>query len=451
MQRRILGLVIAVVTGLASGSLAPEARAGARPNLIVILADDMGYSDLGCYGGELKTPSLDRLAAEGVRLTHCYNGGMCVVSRASLMTGQWWPRALPGFKQTPLLSELLHTAGYRTGLIGKWHLKGHPMDRGFDHFYGFVNGFADHFTGNKDYYLDREPIADFGRDYYSSDAFAERAIQFVERGGDQPFFLYLAFQAPHNPLQVPQEDILANRGNYSDGWQSVREARFRRQQKSGLVPADAALPAYPANLPDWSSLSPAQQDLEDLRMAVYASMVERMDRNIGRLVDALENAGQSENTVILFLSDNGTDPFSVADAPLLKQGKLPGDPGSNFQPGTGWAYASVTPWRLYKISQHNGGVASGGIAWWPKATGAAGRIEPSPLHLVDVLPTFLELAQVAPPTGALAGESFVPLLHGAAWQRHGGDVFSIHGQPGDPGGWLDTGRGGWRWVGAVQN
>lgn len=405
--------------------------AGSRPpNLIVIVADDMGYSDAGCFGGEISTPALDRLASEGVRLTCFRNGGMCVVTRASLLTGQWWPRALPAFRNTPLLSERLQSVGYRTALVGKWHLPGHPMDRGFDHFYGFLGGFSDHFAGGKDYRLDRQPFTDFGTNYYSSDAFTDRAIRFIKSSSkadaDAPFFLYLSYQAPHNPLQAPREDILKYRGKYLGGWQVAREARFRRQRALGIMPRAARLPDYPRNLPDWSSLSAEQRDLEDLRMAVFAAMIERMDQGIGRLVEALKKSGKAEDTLILFLSDNGTDPFSVVDRAMLKRGLLPGDPRSNYQPGTGWAYVSVTPWRLYKISQHAGGVTTGAIAWWPKGIPNPGRIEAAPLHVVDVMPTLLALAEsghFGAPIGQAAvkatGCSFLPLFKGRPWQRNG--------------------------------
>lgn len=391
-----------------------------KPNIIIILADDMGYSDPGCYGGELATPALDKLANEGVRLTHFQNSAMCVCSRVSLLTGNYWPKAIPEFNKTRILPERLHDAGYRTALIGKWHQNGDPMDRGFDHFFGFLGGFGDHFTGSKDFRLDREPFTAFGPDYYSSDTFTDRAIQFIQSPKsdqkDQPFFLYLSFQAPHNPLQAPKTDILKHRGNYKEGWQAVREARFKRQKEIGIVPADAKLPDYPKNLPAWETLSPEQRDLEDLRMSVYAAMIERMDHGIARLMKALKESGNGENTFILFMSDNGTDSFSVMDEAMLKQGKLPGDQGSNWQPGTGWAYAAVTPWRLYKISQHGGGVTTGAIAWWPGKTGKVGRIDHRPVHMIDVLPTVNEILKQK--TGVeIAGESFLSLLKGKNWQR----------------------------------
>jgi arylsulfatase A-like enzyme len=206
-----------------------------KPSIVVILADDMGYSDPGCFGGEIATPAIDRLAQEGIRLTHFQNRGICIVSRLSLMTGQWWPQARATFARTLLLPERLQQAGYRTALIGKWHLSGNPMQRGFDHFFGFLGGFADHFTGSFDYRLDNAPFKDFGDHYYSSDQFTDRAIQFIQADSPKPFFLYLSFRAPHNPLQAPREDIMKYRGKYRAGWQAVREARFKRQKELGIV------------------------------------------------------------------------------------------------------------------------------------------------------------------------------------------------------------------------
>lgn len=407
---KITLLIAAIATPHANG-------AKEKPNLIVILADDMGYSDPGCYGGEIATPAIDKMAKEGMRFSRFTNGGMCVVSRASMLTGKWWPRALPEFKKTQILPEHLQESGYRTALIGKWHLQGNPMDRGFDHFFGFLGGFADHFEGAKDYRLDRKPFKDFGQNFYSSDDFTDRAIDFITTPQEKskPFFLYLSFQAPHNPLQAPMEDIMKYRGKYLKGWQAIREERFTRQKKLGLLPPDTRLPDYPQNLPDWDSLSPAQKDLEDLRMSVYAAMIERMDKGIGRVMDALRKSGQADNTLILFLSDNGADSFSVVDKEMLKQDKLPGDPGSNWQPGTGWAYASVTPWRLYKISQHRGGITTGAVAWWAGTYRSGNGIQNSPLHIADIMPTFLEAAGAKIPDET-AGESFLHILTGNEWK-----------------------------------
>lgn len=421
-----LQLLAALCVHPGSGKAAPAKnevtdRNAEKPNVILILVDDMGYSDLGCYGGELNTPALDSLAAEGLRLTQFRNNAMSVCSRMSLLTGKWWPQATRTFARTPLLSERMRQAGYRTALIGKWHLPDHPMKRGFDHFFGFLGGFSSHAFGSKDYYLDNERFTDFPPGYYSTDAFSDRAVDFIRKSVSSedgaPFFIYLSYQAPHNPLQAPEGDIMRHRGHYSAGWQSVREARFARQKDLGLLPQNAELPPCPENLPDWDSLTPEQKDLEDLRMSVYAAMVERVDRGVSRIVRSLRDCGADRNTVILFLSDNGADSFSNTDDAMLRNGLLPGDlkPGSNWQLGTGWAYAAVTPWRLYKISQHGGGVTSGAILWAPEMLRREERIDHTALHMVDIVPTFSEMAGAAKPD-SVDGESFTALFH-KTWHR----------------------------------
>jgi len=398
-----------------------------RPNIILIVADDLGYSDLGCYGGEIKTPSLDKLAHSGIRLSNMYNAGMCVISRSSLLTGKWWPKVGYGIEKHVNLAQKLKQQGYRTGIVGKWHLNGEPNDKGFDYFFGFLGGYSSYFDGSKDYRLNKIPFVEFGDNFYSTDAFSDRAIEFVKNTGngqDQPFFLYLSYQAPHNPLQASKEDIKSYRGDYLKGWQAIRDARINKQIQLGLVDPETPLPEYPQNLPFWESLSSEQKDLEDLRMSVYAAMVERMDKGIGRLIQNLKSNGQLVNTLILFLSDNGTDSFSVMDEEMLKKKLLPGDIGSNYQPGTGWAYASVSPQRLYKISQHNGGVKTGAIAYWPAGIKNAGLIQHEALHVVDILPTILDLAMIDTErkkestfTQTLAGKSFVPLLTVQSFRR----------------------------------
>ena len=391
-----------------------------QPNILIILADDMGYSDPGCYGGELHTPALNRLADEGVRLTQFRNCGMSVCSRLSLLTGKWWPQAEETFTSISLLPEKLHDTGYRTALIGKWHLKGNPMDRGFDHFFGFLGGFSNHFKGSADYRLDNEPYVQFGDQYYSADAFSDRAADFIRQttaeNKETPFFIYLSYQTPHNPLQAPYEDIMKKRGKYLQGWQAVREARFQRQKELGILPENTELPPYPQNLPAWESLSAEQQDLEDLRMAVYAAMVERMDQGIDKVLTALDECGVADNTLILFISDNGADSFSNTDDAMLQAGKLPGDTLSNWQLGTGWAYASVTPWRLYKISQHGGGITSGAIIRYPGKIAKEGSLCHTPVHMIDIVPTLGQIAGYEV-DDHLPGKSFLPLLKGKSQSR----------------------------------
>ncbi|GAB3657428.1 hypothetical protein GCM10028791_29880 [Echinicola sediminis] len=398
-----------------------------QPNIILIVADDLGYSDLGCFGGEIQTPFLNSMANEGVRLPNMHNAGMCVISRSSLLTGQWWPKVGYGIEHGENIAQELKKEGYSTGLIGKWHLNGEPNEKGFDYFFGFLGGYSTYFQGSSDYRENKKIYKDFDNEFYSTDEFSERAVSFVnERAGhkDHPFFLYLSYQSPHNPLQAPKEDIMKYRGTYLSGWQAIREARVKRQRAIGLVNENTPLPGYPQNLPEWESLSFAQKDLEDLRMSVYAAMVERMDNGIGKLLESLKVNGLAENTLVIFLSDNGTDSFSVMDSVMLQKGLLPGDIGSNYQPGTGWAYASVTPRRLYKISQHGGGVKTGAIAWWPKAISNNGALLFDPLHVIDVFPTFLDVAGNMDKkstdqnnTKVVAGESFAALLKGEEWDR----------------------------------
>ncbi len=406
---------------LAMLPFAPAVEAAAKPNIVIILADDMGYSDPGCFGGEIDTPHLDRLAAGGLRLTRVYNGGMCVPSRTSLLSGLWHTNAGNGMERGITLAQALHTAGYRTLMTGKWHLNGQPTGRGFDRFFGFLGGYSSYFEGSDEYRLDDQPFHDFPPGFHATDAFTDYAMDFIGESKasypGQPFFLYLAYNAPHNPLQAEPAGIAKYRGRYLGGWQALREGRFARQKEIGFMPASADLPAYPENFPQWDSLSPAQQDLEDLRRAVYAAMIDRMDRNIGRLLAFLDEKGLRENTIIFFMSDNGADPFAILDEPMLKAGKLPGDPQSNWQIGMGWAYANNAPLRLYKISQHDGGVRSAMIVNSPALSARDGKIDPTPLHFVDFMPTLLDLAGArypekfedhpVPPGDGL---SFAPLL-----------------------------------------
>lgn len=403
-----------------------EAVKQERPNVILIVADDLGYSDLGSYGGEIKTPALDEMANAGLRLSNMHNAGMCVISRSSMLTGQWWPKVGYGIETGTNLAQALKKEGYRTGLVGKWHLKDEPNNKGFDYFFGFLGGYSSYFEGSPDYRLNQEKYDDFDNGFYSTDAFSERAIEFVSSENsetEEPFFLYLSYQSPHNPLQASKEDIVKYRGTYKKGWQAIREARIEKQKSLGLIELETPLPDYPKNLPDWDSLSPEQKDLEDLRMSVYAAMVERMDTGIGRLMDALKSNGKDKNTLVIFMSDNGTDSFSVMDSVFLEKGLLPGDIGSNYQPGTGWAYASVSPRRLYKISQHGGGVKTGAIAWWPEGIKKTGALSNQNLHVVDIMPTILDIAATSDAktpmknTYAFAGKSFLPLLKGENWNR----------------------------------
>lgn len=411
MKQTIVAIMIAIAAFI---NVSAQVQ-NSKPNIICIVADDLGYSDIGCYGGEINTPNLNKLANEGVRLSNMHNASMCVLSRTSLLSGKWWPTVGSGLRKGSTVAEELKSAGYRTGIVGKWHLQGEPNDKGFDYFFGFLGGFSGYYSGGKDYRENKVPFTDFGKDYYSTDAFTNKAIEFIKPNKDEanpkPFFLYLAYQSPHNPLQAPKDDVMKYRGKYLKGWQAIREARIKNQIKFGVVKAGTALVDYPQNLPNWETLTPEQKDLEDLRMSVYAAMVEKMDNGIGKLMNALKENGQANNTMILFLSDNGNDPFSSTSENMLKKGILPGEEGGNWQIGMGWAYAGVTPYRLYKISQHGGGVTTGAIAWYPSLIKQVGKIDASPLHVVDIMPTFLNIANAKKSSmSGLSGQSFLPVL-----------------------------------------
>ena len=403
------------------------------PNIIIIVADDLGYSDVGAYGGEINTPHLNGMADRGVLIPNFYNAGMCVISRSSLLTGQWWPRVGFGIEKGQNLAQELKKHQYHTGVIGKWHLQGEPNDKGFDYFFGFLGGYSSYFKGSPDYRLNKKVYKDFD-DFYSTDAFSSKAVEFIENSTEnkeKPFFLYLSYQAPHNPLQASKEDILKYRGQYLNGWQATREARIKNQIEKGLIDDSTPLPNYPENLPEWESLTNEQKDLEDLRMSVYAAMVQKMDDGIGKVMDALKRRNIDDNTLVLFLSDNGTDSFSVMDKVMLNQGLLPGDVGSNYQPGTGWAYTSVAPNRLYKISQHNGGVKTGAIAQWPNGINTEVKIVNERLHVADIMPTILDIVESSPDLRKhenltqYAGTSFSELLKGKEWSRDGAMFFQF--------------------------
>ena len=328
-------LVIATATAAtpAPGAAAPPP---ARPNVVIILADDMGFSDLGCYGSEISTPNLDALAQRGLRFTQFYNTARCSPTRAALLTGLNPHQAGMGTlaedpgKQAPAtaalgyrevlgrdavtLAEVLRPAGYRSYLAGKWHLGYHgaekwPLARGFDRFYGLVSGASSFHapTAPRGLTLDDTALpTPAQKDYYITDAFTDHAIQFLgEHPRAQPFFLYLAFTAPHWPLHARDEDIKKFTGRYRGGWDRLREQRFARQRELGIVPAHARLSPRDDGARAWDRLKPEEHAELDYRMAVYAAQVHRMDHNVGRLVAHRRERGQLENTLILFLSDNG--------------------------------------------------------------------------------------------------------------------------------------------------
>jgi arylsulfatase A-like enzyme len=377
-----------------------EAASAERPNIVFIMADDLGFSDLGCYGGEVATPNLDRLASRGVRFSQNYNCGKCEPTRTALMTGH---RNTPqigytGENAKTFMPAVLKEQGYRTLMTGKWHVSGHPMDRGFEHFFGIEEGVCNFYTGSSRIKLNREKFKVPAQGFYTTDAFTDYALNFLDaakaENDKQPFFLYLAYTAPHDPLQAPEDEISKYREKYMDGWEVVRQRRFDRIKESGLIPQDARLPDWPQNLPRWQDLTDAQKWTEDIRMATYSAMIDRMDQNIGRIFQWLENNGKWDNTLIVFTSDNGSSPFQNATqtARMVEENILPGGSDSRWSTGTAWAHVSDTPFRLYKRNQHEGGICAPLILHWPAAGYDSGSISSMPVHILDFLPTFYALA-----------------------------------------------------------
>lgn len=451
MTRSVPALLLALF-------LALPAAAADRPNILLILADDLGYSDLGCYGGEIATPHIDKLAAGGVRFTQFYNCARCCPTRASLLTGLYPHQAgvglmnsdrnLPGYRgwlqpNTVTLAELLRTAGYRTFMCGKWHLASgpkrqpRPIDRGFDDYFGLIQGFHD-FWDAKAYV--RLPAGRSTRTYppgrfYATDAFTDYGLDFLaetRKTPDKPFFLYLAYTAPHFPLHAPAPDIAKYKDLYTRGWDKVRMERYARMRKLGLIDAKWPLPPRSGfetrddfyrsgENPAWDSLDADRRADLARRMAVYAAMVDRMDRNVGRVVDDLSKSGQLENTLILFLADNGAcaewDPhgFDGASGPknILHTGAgldRMGGPGTYHSYGSGWANACNTPFRWYKHYCHEGGIATPLIAHWPAGIPARGEIRRQVGHVIDVMATCAAVAGATYP--AKVGDWPIPPLEG---------------------------------------
>jgi len=438
------------------------AQEHAKPNILYILVDDMGYSDLGCFGGEINTPVLDALAHDGVRLTQFYNTGRCCPSRASLMTGQYPHRVglghmttndlgVPGYRgvlsdQSLTIAQVLATAGYRSFIAGKWHLgTPDPTQHGFEEFYGTL------VSAKRFYDPDHLLRLPHGRDsrvygqgqFYATDAVTDHAIDFLKLARQtpkRPWFLYLAYNAPHFPLQAPPDEIKKYADRYQVGWDRIRKQRLTRMKRLGIVDPDTKLSprSYWQNYgetktgvnPAWNTLSPERQRDLARRMAIHAAMVDRLDQQIGRVIDDLRQSDELQNTLIVFTSDNGAcfewDPFgfdrvSSNQNILHRDDQLDhmGSAGTFHSLGSGWANACNTPWRLYKHFNHEGGIASPGIVHWPNGIQEPpGSIHESPAHLIDLMPTAISVSG-ATYRGKLAlpGVDLIHQIHGETPER----------------------------------
>jgi arylsulfatase A-like enzyme len=383
--------------------------AAARPNVLVILTDDLGYSDLGCYGSEIETPTLDRLAARGLRFSNFYNTGKCHSSRVSLLTGRWCRQAGDEpMTHAVTLPEMLRPTGYFTAISGKWHLAKTPEDYGFDRFFGHLSGATHFFKGDKTFRLNGQPWEVPAEGFYTTTAKVDFALKFLAeaRRDEKPWFLYLPFNAPHAPIHPLPQDYEKYRNRYDSGWDAVHQKRTAKLRKEGLLPQTATPSPRPDHIPAWDSLTPEIRDWEARRMAGYAAMIDRVDQELARLVADLESAKELENTLIVFLSDNGACPY---DRQNVRPDLPPHDPRSRWSDSTGWAWARNAPFRFYKQNQFEGGIATPAIFHWPAGLKSKpGAIDPTPAHLVDILPTVLEITQT-PELKSLPGRTPSPL------------------------------------------
>ncbi|WKN43565.1 arylsulfatase [Tunicatimonas pelagia] len=379
-----------------------EGQAERPPNIVLIMADDMGFSDLGCYGSEIQTPNLDRLAQEGMRMTQFYNTAKCTETRATLLTGLHFQQTnnLNKSDNNVTIAEALGENGYQTIMAGKWHLGNWaeevdtPNKRGFNEYFGFLNGASNFYTGRNykddvNYMRLNSEVFEAPEDFYTTDAFTDFAMEQISAATQQekPFFVYLAHNAPHYPLQAPEENIAKYRGSYNIGWDSLRLQRLQRMKELGIVDIDQPLAPRDSLAPAWNDLTTDQQQEEAELMAVYAGMVDRLDEQIGRLLNHLDSLKVAENTLVVFLSDNGGCPFDANHSPIVP----PGPEEADRTYDTEWAQVSNTPFRKYKQWIHEGGIATPMIIRWPTKIQPNTKLE-EPGQLVDIMPTFLAAA-----------------------------------------------------------
>lgn len=465
-----LTLLMSLAVSAAPSSPAPT---NTRPNILVILADDMGFSDIGCFGSEIPTPNLDALAKEGLKFTDFHNDSRCCPSRATLLTGLY-PHAagighmteprkdasgnvLPGYEghlndECVTIAEVLHSAGYFTAMSGKWHvgqtgLEGVvPWKRGFDRSLNApFGGFYYPQDPRAGLYLNGQAVERGGKDgvpseWYTTDLWTDYGLKFIDeaRKQDKPFFLYLAYNAPHFPLEAPAEDIAKFRGKYMEGWDKLREERYQRQIQMGLIEKSWPLSPRPPEVAAWDSLTPEQKDRFDHIMAIYAACVYHLDKEVGVLVAGLAKRGLLDNTLIMFMSDNGGNLESGPNGRL--EGQNPGGPNSTVFCGQSWATLENTPFRRYKHFEHEGGISSPFIAHWPAGIAARGELRMQPGHLVDIMATCVDVSGAQYPSEyhghsihPMEGRSLVPAFanqpidRDAIYWEHEGNAAILQG------------------------
>lgn len=470
-DKRLFLLLMCLVAGIAFSQ--SKKAISKKPNVIVILTDDMGFSDIGCFGSEIKTPNIDKLATNGLRFTHFYNTARCSPSRASLMTGLYPHQAGMGFlsnynfdeqgyvddlsKNAVTMAEVFKQAGYATYMSGKWHLNKEksipndrsnwPLQRGFDRFFGMLIG-SGSFYDPGTLMRDNTFIAP-GNNFYLTDAITDNAVQFInENPKDKPFFFYIAYTAAHWPLQAPESEVQKYKGVYDKGWDETRKLRFEKLKKLGIISNKAVLTDRGVDIPEWKN--EPMKDWQVRRMEVYAAMIDIMDQGIGKIISTLEKKGELENTIILYMHDNGGcaetlnsneteiplteeqkkgKPFAkdsiflgkiptyTRDGQFIRSGKgvMPGPANTWTAYGEEWANVSNTPFRLYKHFIHEGGIATPLIIHWPEGIKAKGKLRTQPGHLIDIMATCVEIAGLQYPSNfngnsihPLEGKSLVP-------------------------------------------
>jgi len=437
------------------------AARGPQANIVIILADDLGFSDLGCYGGEILTPHLDELAKGGLRFTQLYNCGRSCPSRASLLTGLYAHQTgvghmmndyrRPGYQgnlntSCATIAQLLKPAGYQTFICGKWHVSRYiapggpkhtwPLQRGFDRFYGTIHGVGSYFDPvtlcRDNHFVSRQERGE----YYYTDAISRRAAEYVEQAGqsNRPFLLYVAYTAPHWPLHAPRQIVSRYRAKYAMGWDELRKARYRRMAAMGIIKPNWPLTPRDARVRPWVQNS--YKTWQQQRMEVYAAQVDAMDRGIGLIMEKIRQIGQQRNTLVMFLSDNGACAEEVTSkwsGPHIPQrthngrtvavgnnpNVIPGPEDTYQSYGIAWANASNTPFRLYKHYAHEGGIATPFIAYWPAGITQRGKLTDEIGHVIDIMPTCLEVAKIRYPSNfggytltPAAGRSLLPVFQG---------------------------------------
>lgn len=442
-RKRLLFLVVVLIITACS----EDKNHKPKPNIILISSDDLGWSDIGCYGSEINTPNLDKLAQGGMRFRQFHNTSKCFPSRASLITGVYAQDC--GYDKTPYqpitnavtIGEVLHANGYLTYWSGKHHGKENPVHRGFDRYFGLKDGCCNFFNPGAQREGEAKPAQKKStrswciddvmykgytpkeKDFYTTDYFTHYAIDYLHDASQKrkPFFLYLAYTAPHDPLMAWPEDIEKYKGRYDVGYEHIRKARYKKQLSMGLLDTSYTL-SEPVFEP-WDHLTPEQKIFEAKKMEVYAAMIDRMDQNIGRLLDVLERLGQLDNTIIFFVSDNGASAEVVHLDNDNDKGAI-GGMDRWISLGKNWANVSNTPFRYHKEYSYEGGINTPMIAWWPN-TIEANSFSDFSGHFIDIMPTIVDMTGSTYPEQfngqeitPMRGVSLLPVLNGKVVNRN---------------------------------